>query len=447
MAPVDRRQFLKGSTAIAAIGSLAGCREGDNGGGGNDGGGGGGGNDGGSGNDGGGETTGDSGGGGGFSGTVKVAYVGALSGPFGSNGQRVRDGFMLAADKVNNSDQFDFEIETFQTDDEASPENAVSNARRLLNEEDVDAFVAGESTSQAIAMSEFAASQDVLHIAPVTASRDLSGQAYQDTTFHMSDNLDELAAAAARTQAEQINPTRIAGVMPDYAFGRKVWDAYQHFAEQEIEDFEIVESVFPGFGQGDYQNEIQAVTSAEPDVVVSALWAGDLITFIQQATEFGMFEDVPNYQSIGGVDLSAAEALGADTVPDAMISGPLYYPFYPDNELNNQFVQNFRDEHDQIPLEANGCGYKATIGMATGIAEAGSKETNAMIDGLEGLEFESVEGTSRVRADDHKCIDPQLYVGRVGPVEDAEDFIGLSNIWPVDNNPEWSTNTETYGNA
>lgn len=437
MGRVDRRQFIRGTTAATLIG-LAGCAgDGDGDGDGTDGTG-----------DGTGDGNGDGGttdGGDGFTGTAKIAYVGALSGPFASNGQGVRDGEALAVEHINNGDRFDFEIEHFEADDEASPENAVNEARRLVNQEDVDVFVAGEATSVALAVSEFCASQDVLHIAPVTASRDITGSAYQDTTFHTNDNLDELAAAGVEAQSQEISPSRIAAVMPDYAFGRKAWDAIQHFMEETFSGYEIVEEVFPGFGKGDYQNEIQSVMSAEPDTVWSALWAGDLQSFIQQGNQFGMFEEVPNFHSIGGVDMVAARTLGPDEMPDAMISGPLYYPLYPDNERQTRFLNDFRDEYDRVPLEANGCGYRGMMTAAEAIDVAGSTETNALIDALEGHEFDTVEGTVQIRADDHKLIDPNWYVGRVDLAEEIPDFMGLNPIWPIESDPGVSTNTEEYG--
>jgi len=429
MTRLDRRQFIKGSTTASLIG-LAGCTGDDGDGSDGDGGG-----------DGNGGTTGTPGDSG-FNGSAKMAYVGALSGPFASNGESVRDGEKLAVNNINSSDQYDFEIEFFEADDEASPEKAVNEARQLVNQEDVDAFIAGEATSVTLAMSEFCASQDVLHIAPVTASRDLTGSAYQDTSFHANENLDELAAAAVQAQTQEISPTRIAAVIPDYTYGRKVWNAVQHFMDEVFEDYEVVEEVFPAFGKGDYQNEIQAVMSAEPDTVWSALWAGDLQSFLQQGEQRGMFDEVDNYHSIGGVDLVTARTLGPEGTPDAMLSGPMYYSHYPDNELNNQFVSDFRDEYGKYPATANGCGYRAMNIAAAAIDAAGNTETNALINALEGMEIDTIEGTARIRADDHKLIDPEWYVGRVAEVEGG--IMGLDPNWPIESDPEVSTQTENY---
>ena len=64
--------------------------------------------------------------------TVKIGFIGPISGPYAAEGAAARNAFQLAIDEANNSGRFPYRIETIIVDDKSSEEAAVSGVRRIL---------------------------------------------------------------------------------------------------------------------------------------------------------------------------------------------------------------------------------------------------------------------------------------------------------------------------
>jgi branched-chain amino acid transport system substrate-binding protein len=83
---------------------------------------------------------------------------------------------------------------------------------------------------------------------------------------------------------------RIAGINQNYAFGQDSWADFEAALKTAKPDVEFVTSQMPKFGAGQYGAEISALASANPDVIHSSLWGGDLEAFMLQAQPRGLFK-------------------------------------------------------------------------------------------------------------------------------------------------------------
>lgn len=400
-----RRDVLRGAggLAVGAMTGLAGC----NGLGGN--------------GDGTGNGNGDNGGE-----TITVGHLVPLSGPFATIGEPSRQGANLAEQQINDGDA-DYDVEVVHADTEASPETGVSRARELVQQEDVDVLLGFASSSVAKAVSEFANTQNTLCVATIAQTPDITTSACNRVTFRTASNLDQLTTAVGQTTLELTDGMRVAGILPDYTFGRQTWDVYRSVMEDN--GAEIVNETFPAFGKGDYQNEIQETINADPDIVYTSMWSGDLITFIRQATGFDFFEQIPEFVAGSGAITDVSRSLGSDM--QEMIAVDRYFFQYPDTERNHQFVDAWRDEYGEIPVNVGQETYAGLYGVLEAASAGGGTDTDAMVGGFEGLEWEAPEGTKTMRAADHQVIDDNIWTGRVGPVDDLE-FYGFTEMVPVD---------------
>jgi branched-chain amino acid transport system substrate-binding protein len=362
----------------------------------------------------------------GGSGTISVGHLAALSGPFATIGNPSRDGADLAAKQINNSDS-DIEIDVTHADTESSPETGVTKARELVQQENIDVLMGFGSSSVAKAVSEFANTQDTLMVTTIAQTPDITTSGCNRVTFRTASNLDQLTTALAQTTDEMTDGTRIAGILPDYTFGQQTWEVYQR--EMENLGAEVVNETFPSFGQGDYQNEIQETLNADPDIVYTSMWAGDLITFIQQANGFDFFEQIPDFVAGSGAITDVSRSLGSDM--QEMIAVDRYFFQYPDTENNQQFVDAWQSEYDEIPVNVGQETYAGVYGVLEAANASGGTSTDDLISGLEGLEWQAPEGTKTMRAADHQAIDDNIWTGRVGPVDDL-DFYGFTEMLPVD---------------
>jgi branched-chain amino acid transport system substrate-binding protein len=358
-------------------------------------------------------------------GTITIGHLVPLSGPFATIGEPSRDGADLAAQQINDSDA-EFEVEVKHADTESSPETGVNRAREMVQQEDADVLLGFASSSVAKAVSEFANTQDTLCVATIAQTPDITKGDCNTVTFRTASNLNQLTTALGQTTAELTDGTRVAGILPDYTFGQQTWDVYQTVMQEN--GAEIVNETFPAFGKGDYQNEIQETINADPDIVYTSMWAGDLITFIRQATGFNFFEEIPEFVAGSGAITDVSRSLGSDM--QEMIAVGRYFFRYPDTENNQQFVDAWRSEYDDIPLNVGQETYAGIYGVVEAATAGGGSGTDEMIDGFEGLEWQAPEGTKKMRAEDHQVIDENIWTGRVGPVDDL-DFYGFTEMRPV----------------
>ncbi|MFB6130840.1 MAG: ABC transporter substrate-binding protein, partial [Salinigranum sp.] len=197
----------------------------------------------------------------------------------------------LAAKQINDSDS-DYTVEIHHKDTKSSPDQGVSKARELVQQNDVDGLIGFGSSSVAQAVSKFANSQNRLCVATIAQTPTITGEDCNSMTFRTASNLDQITTALAETTNELSDGTRVAGILPNYTFGKATWNVFKREIKNRA-GAEIVNETFPDFGQGDYQNEIQDTLNANPDIVYTSMWAGDLISFIKQADGFNFFGRPP----------------------------------------------------------------------------------------------------------------------------------------------------------
>ena len=83
---------------------------------------------------------------------------------------------------------------------------------------------------------------------------------------------------------------RIAGINQNYAYGQDSWNDFEASIRVLKPEVEIVTSQMPKFGAGQYGAEISALAGANPDVIHSSLWGGDLEAFMLQAQPRDLFK-------------------------------------------------------------------------------------------------------------------------------------------------------------
>lgn len=130
--------------------------------------------------------------------------------------------------------------------------------------------------------------------------------------FQNYDVMEVLAStreAISRVGAENIDT--VAGVNPGYSFGQDEMEVFET-AISNLADAEVVYSGFPDLGAGDYVTHISSINSEEPDVVFSSLWGGDASTFLDQAFQRDMFDNVEAV--VGPVFYGSADAISQDVV-------------------------------------------------------------------------------------------------------------------------------------
>jgi branched-chain amino acid transport system substrate-binding protein len=185
-----------------------------------------------------------------------------------------------------------------------------------------------------------------------------------------SANNEAEAVGGARLTAKHFPDIRtVAGINPDYSYGRNCWEAYQTVLKRSNPNVKFVLDLWPKLGTSDFTSHIAAIKRAKPDLLMSALWGGEAPILLKQGIAAGLFEDMKVCMTPAGL---AHETLKKAFTPEGMILGynALYFNWTESWPLLRDFTRKYyarfksypynECDHAYFVLEA----YKAAVEKA-----------------------------------------------------------------------------------
>ena len=411
---LNRRQFLTSVGAGAAATSVAGCVGGIGGGGG---------------------------------GPITVGGIYLLSGIAEALGSASAAAARVAVDKVNEAGGImDRDVEIVMRDHGDNPGGTIQS---LVQEDNADVMIgltsSGVTLNTAPTVEQLGVPFTLTDIGTPWITEhdyDTYGNYYEEeggtaagkpNIFRTNANTSINTYAMAKWALDNLDVTRVANMGPDYAYGHQCWDYFKAYSDGLGADYEYVESQFPSLGASDMTPQINQILAADPDLVFTSFWAGDAVTFVQQATEQGLFEQVDDVFDTLGTDPTIFKALG-DTMPEGYHYSGWYWHSAFDNEYNTDFVNAWKEKYSDdsevvgIPSFTGGSTWAAIWLYKAAIEAAGSTEPDAIISELEGRSFEQdPRGPITIDPDSHQANAPTV-IGETSREDDVPyDGVGIAN--------------------
>jgi branched-chain amino acid transport system substrate-binding protein len=331
---------------------------------------------------------------------IKVGMATTLSGSIALFGEANRNAAQLAVDELNeNGGVLGRPVELIVRDDQAAPEEGVSIARDLIIDEGVEAMLGPVSSGVALAITEVSAERQVPFIVHTSNTEALTTSAFQPYLVSVVPNTGMEARAQAVDLADE-GYTRWATIAPNYEFGQAQVGTFVETIQSENPDVEIIDQQWPELGESDYQPFITAILGREPEAVYSPLFAGDLVTFSQQAANLGFFDSDVYFTALYETD--ALRELG-DSVDLEGVRAYSRCPFTIDTPEMTSFVERYQETYDQVPSDWACMAYDATMLWAAVVEENGDLDADMFVDTVEGFEFTSLRGDITIRPEDHQA--------------------------------------------
>lgn len=257
--------------------------------------------------------------------------------------------------------------------------------------------------------------------------------AFTPNMFRTNSNTSHMTYAIAQFIANEYGAMRVANMGPNYAYGQQCWDYFRAYSEGLGVDHEYVASEFPELGASDMTPQINSVLDADPDLVFTSFWAGDATTFISQAADQGMFEQVDDVFDTIGADPTVYRALG-DTTPEGIHMSGWYWPTAYDNENNQAFLDAYAERYSDddttpnIPGFTGGSTYAAIYMYKKAIEAAGSTNEDDIISELEGITIDNdPRGPTTISPETHQATAPCVIGETSFDVDVPYDGAGLAN--------------------
>jgi len=205
----------------------------------------------------------------------------------------------------------------------------------------------------------------------------------------------------------------IAGINPDYAWGRDSWLIFETAMKKLMPHVKVVGTWWPPLFTTDFTAHISALMGAKPDIVHSALWGGDSVTFTKQAMGMGFFERIRMAFSRGE---PYPQEVGKDYPEEQLIccAGTHYFLYPPHDKwpLNKWFVEEYQKRYGKYPTYPCYHAYQAMYTYKNAVERAATlvgrwPTIEEIAKAAVGLSIQTPSGHLMIR-EDHNGIEDVL---------------------------------------
>jgi branched-chain amino acid transport system substrate-binding protein len=340
-------------------------------------------------------------------GPIKVGYQCVLSGTLAGYGEFHKMGVQMAVDEINEKGGIaGAKVEVDIRDSTTKPEDAIKNARYFVDSWGADFLGGIDSSGQVLALAPIMEQLDRVLIVTHAATEKLTEewvfkkgvkQIFRNCTPTYQDS------NAAAFVAKDFPIKRWATISPKYEYGFTCWKMFQQTLSKLKPGVTFETESFAPFGTTDFRSHINTILDAKPEGLYSTEWAGELISFVKQAREAGLFDKIKYVMFPVGAAMDVLEGTGKD-LPDGVWMSARYFFLYPNNKTNNDWVARFQKRWNHYPAYVSETGYSAIYAIKVAVEKAGSKDTKAVIQAMEGMEMDSPAGRRLFRKEDHQAL-------------------------------------------
>jgi branched-chain amino acid transport system substrate-binding protein len=303
---------------------------------------------------------------------LKIAMVDFMSGGAAKFGTGALNAGELVFDQINAAGGIAGVKVKYQKVDEAGTvDQVVSNYRRLVLDEKVDAVVGYTSSANCLATAPVAEELKKLTIIHICGTPRLFEEGnYKYVVRTSAHGVADAVGAALYALSQKPDLKTVSAINDDYAWGRDSWEMFKAALLKLKPDVQIKEELWPKAFVGEYSAEISKLQAAKTDIIHTSLWGGHMDAFIKQAQARGLFKDSLVVMTTGE---TALLTLGKDVPPGIAMSGRAQYLYVPDPEKfepNKKFIADYSAKYNEIPVYPQYRMVQAILGLKAAYEKA-----------------------------------------------------------------------------
>lgn len=199
-------------------------------------------------------------------GTVKIGFIAPVSGPIAAVGQQMQDGWQYYWEE-NGYEVGGVTVDMVGYEDDAGDvQKAVTAATKLVEQLGAEIVVGPLAANTASAVSAYTTEQEVVNIAPVAASNDLTSVNWSPFTIRAG----SMAATqnnypAGEWAATDLGAKTALTICTDYSFG---WESCAGFVQGFTQNGgEVIEQIWTPNGDPDYSAYVSTLVNSPADVI------------------------------------------------------------------------------------------------------------------------------------------------------------------------------------
>lgn len=218
---------------------------------------------------------------------IKIGILGPFSGSLAFNAGEMKNGMMLALDKVNaDGGLFGQKIELIFGDTECKPDKGLAAVKKLVTRDKVLVVGGGYCSSVNIATSEFSQNEECPMVVAIAISPTITSKGY-NYVFRTCPDSTMCLEGINKWLVEVKRPKTVAFFMENSDYGRdgqKIWEK-----QCKKIDAKILANLYFEIGQTDFSAPISKLKDLNPDVVFNIASTTEAALIQKQAKELNFF--------------------------------------------------------------------------------------------------------------------------------------------------------------
>ena len=289
-------------------------------------------------------------------------------------------------------------IEMLYRDDKLNPTTAAQCAEALLLEDKVD-LIAGTFTSDVgVAVSQAAERLKRVFVATEPRTDVIVWEGGSRYVFRVRTSQSMMVSMMVG-HAAKMPQRRWTLVSPSYVGAKRIANIFRERLQALRPDVVFAAPVHYTLGTMS-DAVVDEVIATTPEALFTVVYGTDLLPFVRAGNARRLFERVAVANPLAG-DPEYLDTLGEEAPEGWLVLG---YPGEQDRRpAHLRFAEAYRKQHGNAPDAGALTGYIGMQAIVAGIERAGSLDTEALIRGFRGLEFDSPIGRLLIRRGDHQA--------------------------------------------
>ena len=233
---------------------------------------------------------------------IRVGFASAISGPSAITGEGVIWGGTMIVEEFNaRGGIMGRKIEAYFADNKATPGEAVSAVRRLVDVDKVDVIIGQTHSGACLGAMPIVKELQVPMVIESCSNpkiRELSGKGGNEWTFRVNIDDEIMANTFARSMGRSAKSASIIAQNDD--FGRGAAAAYDVAFKRA--GVKLASTEFFDRGQADYRPLLTRIKRTAPDAVLLVMLASDASVFMRQFRELGLTQKIYARGSVATVE-------------------------------------------------------------------------------------------------------------------------------------------------
>ncbi len=310
-----------------------------------------------------------------------------------------RKGMELALKEVNDAGGIKGKkLVIISKDDGGKPADALTAANELVSRDGVVMIAGGFLSNVGLALADFAKQKQVMYLAAEPLTDALVWSKGNDYTFRLRTS-NYMQAAMLAEEAAKLPAKRWATIAPNYEIGQSFVAVFKELLKKRKPDVEFVAEQWPPLNKIDAGPVLQAIDAANPEAILNATFAGDLVKLVREGNTRGIFKNRVVVSYLTG-EPEYLDPLKTETPEGWIVTG---YPWYGIKTAEHQaFLDAYQQLHKDYPRLGSIVGYSTVKSIAAALKATDDYSTAGLVKAMKNLKVSTPFGDVVYRAADHQ---------------------------------------------